>query len=180
MRNLTRELLNKVNKTNFNYVIEDKRKEMKVIKGLKQNSIGLVVWIFLSFFLIKFLIGNVGEIPVLKRLFLAVAAIVFVLPTHELLHAFVMMVFSKEKVTIQPAKMPSGFWGIKTSQQGHLKSWQALIMYLFPFLLLTIIPVFMMVILKKVHFFPFIVAIGNCAGAYFDLLDTILLFEKKQ
>lgn len=95
---------------------------------------------------------------------------------HELIHASAMKMFNKGEVKVKFIKMKVGGFGLVTILNGELKKWQQFIIYILPFIILTVIPSVIIIEWKCV--FLYLIAIINCAGSYFDLLDAILLFEK--
>lgn len=156
---------------------------MTIIKKLRNSNIGLIIWIFISIVVLYFTIGNesINGVSLPRRIVTVIAAIVITIPSHEIIHAIAMKLFSKGKVTIKlkPIKLNVGGFGFMTVLQGTLKKWQTFIVYISPFLVLTMLPVSIICILGRYSFFFYLVAVANCAGAYFDFLDAILLFEKK-
>lgn len=154
---------------------------MTIIKKLRKSNVGMIIWILISFVMLHFAIGNEGiEASLSRRIVTAIVAVVITVPSHELIHAIAMKLFSKGKVTIKlkPIKLKVGGFGFMTVSQGDMKKWQRFIVYILPFLVLTVLPTFIIFILGKYYLFVYFLAICNCAGAYFDLLDAILLFEK--
>lgn len=153
---------------------------MTIIKKLRNSNVGMLIWIFISFVALYFIIGNecIKGVTLPRKIITAIVAVVITMPFHELIHAIAMKLFSKGRVAIKPCKLKAGGFGFATVLQGNLKKWQWVIVYILPFVVLTLFPTFIICILGRYCLFFYFVAISNCAGAYIDLLDVILLFEK--
>lgn len=154
---------------------------MTIIKKLRNSNVGMIIWILISFAILHFTIGNacIG-VSISRRIVTAIVAVVITVPSHELIHAIAMKLFSKGKVTIKlkPIKLKVGGFGFMTVSQGDMKKSQRFIVYILPFIVLTVLPTFIIFILGRYYLFFYFLVICNCAGAYFDLLDAILLFER--
>lgn len=150
---------------------------LKIIQKLRKSTIGMIIWIFLSFIVLYYMGGNecVKGVSVVQRIIETVVALLFTLIVHELIHASVMKVFNKGEVKIKLIKMEVGGFGLVTILNGELKNWQQFIMYILPFILLTVIPAIFIIQWKCL--FLYLIALINCAGSYFDLLDAILILQ---
>lgn len=155
---------------------------MTIIKKLRNSNVGMIIWIFISIVVLYFMIGNesIKGVSLPRRIVTVIVAVVITIPSHEIIHAIVMKLFSKGKVTIKlkPIKLKVGGFGFRTVLQGDLKKWQKFIMFISPFLVLTVLPASIICLLGRYSLFFYFVAVANFAGAYFDILDAILLFEK--
>lgn len=117
----------------------------------------------------------IKEVSLFQRIFEAIVALILTLFVHELIHASAMKLFSKGEVKIKLIKMKAGGFGFTTILQGNLEKWQKFIMLILPFVILTVLTTILFI--KGDYLFFYLVAVINCAGSYFDLLDAILIFE---
>lgn len=153
---------------------------MKIIKELRSSTIGMIIWVLFSFSILYHIGGNecVKGVSYGQRIIVTVVALLATLIVHELIHASAMKMFNKEEVKIKLVKMKVGGFGLETNLHGELKKWQQFIMYILPFIILTAIPTVIIIIINWNCLFFYLVAIINCAGSYFDLLDAILILKK--
>jgi len=151
---------------------------MKIIKRLRNSTAVMLVWVILSCFVLYNIGGNecIRGTTLKQRIIVTVVALLFTLIVHELIHAGVMKVFIKGEVKIKFIKMKAGRFGLATIMHGELEKWQKFIVFTLPFIILTVISI--VVFIKWDIYFVYLVAVINSAGTYFDLLDTILIFEK--
>lgn len=110
---------------------------------------------------------------------MAIAAIAVILLFHELIHFAFMKIFYRGKVRLVFARDGLGLPTPGVSVEGSAKKWQEIIMRIAPFVFLTVLPDFLFAFASQVKLFFFIIALGNSAGCYFDIMDICRVFGRK-
>ena len=113
------------------------------------------------------------SLPIPQRLAFAVLAVVATLPLHETLHWVCMKLLGMPHARIEFAKDPLGLPSLRAIAQGFVTGWKRIVLYLTPFLLLTVVPDILFLLNAQVHFLFFIMAMCNAAGCYFDLVAVL-------
>lgn len=149
-------------------------------QSVKTNSLAFALWTLCScaLHILLFKAKVDASLPVLHRIPVALAAIVFILPVHEAIHALFMKLFYQGKVKLIFAKGALGLPMPGVSTTGKAAKWQHGIMLIAPFVLLTVLPDVLFAFSKSIHPFFFFVAIGNCAGCFYDMTDLISIAGK--
>lgn len=152
-----------------------------MLEKVKSSPCGLVVWVGISSMLhILLFKSNINNgYQMVQRGLIGLLAIVFTLPMHELLHFVLLKIFSKDKVKIQFAKDPMGLPGLRTVYSDKITNWQKIMALLAPFTFLTLFIDLAFVFGNKVELFFFIVAVCNCVGCYFDIIDVLRILQCK-
>lgn len=125
--------------------------------------------------------GNVNmALPVWQRLLMVPCAIFTVLFVHEGVHFVFMKLFGMGKVKLIFAKASLGIPtpGVLAQKQGT--KGQEIIMRLAPFVFLTILPNILFAFYTGVPLFFFLVAIANCAGCFYDVMDVRAILKSEK
>ena len=143
---------------------------------LKSSPIGLIVWTALvcgSFILLMG--GGYKEAYTgAERRIWVIAALVFVFAAHELAHALTASVLCGCKIQIKLMKDPVGIPALASLFPENAGRGKRIAIYLAPILLLTVVPTLILVFAWR-HLFLFYIAMLNCVGAYFDIIDILIL-----
>lgn len=153
-----------------------------MIKKPNARTAAFAVWTVISCAVhILLFRGKVGmELPVLQRMLIAVVAVAFVLFVHEGIHLVFMKLFGLGKVKLIFARDKLGIPtpGVLAQKQGTKR--QEIIMRLAPFVLLTLLPDILFAFYSGVHLLFFLMALANCAGCFYDLLDVRRLLKAER
>lgn len=148
---------------------------------LKTNPLAYIVWIILScavhILLLKSKINF--DYQVLHRIITGIIAVCFTLPAHELLHFIFMKMFCKDDVKIKILKSPIGLPTLATVSEGKFQKWQSVIIYLAPFVCLTILFDIVFLFCSKAELIFFVISLCNCAGCFYDIVDALIILNKK-
>lgn len=112
-----------------------------------------------------------------ERAVWVVVALLFVLIVHELTHALIATIFAPGKVKIETGKDPIGLWSLRTVFPGDLGKGKRLAICQAPFVALTVIPTIAL-LAGTGSIFLFFVAMINCIGSYFDLVDILVMVSE--
>lgn len=112
------------------------------------------------------------------KLVIFLVTVAVTLAVHELIHFVLMKLFCKGTVKIQFGKDPAGFPGLRTVSEGEMKKWQRIIVYLAPFVILTVALDIAFAYMPRINLVIYIVAIGNSAGSFFDIMDALIAARK--
>ena len=151
-----------------------------MLKKLKTNPFALILWIMISC-LIHIVLFRAKVNPVdqiWQRILTTILAFSLTLLMHECLHFVFMKVFCKGKVRIIVAKGPLGFPTLGTVAQAEFQPWQTVLIYLAPFVFLTLLVDFILMFCVSIELFFFLVSICNCAGCFYDLVDALIAAKK--
>ena len=144
---------------------------------LKSSPIGLVLWTALvcgSFILMG---GGYKEAYTgAERRIWVIAALVFVFAAHELAHALTASVLCGCKIQIKLMKDPVGIPALASLFPENAGRGKRIAIYLAPILLLTVVPTLILVFAWR-HLFLFYIAMLNCVGAFFDIIDILILLS---
>ena len=145
-----------------------------MFRKLKANSLAFAAWLLVACGVhILLFRGKVNmEMPVVQRIAAALLAVVCVLVVHEFIHFVFMKLFYKGKVHLIFGRDKLGIPMPGVLAEGQAKKWQEIVMRLAPFMFLTILPDVIFAFSSDVHMFFFIVAMGNCGGCFYDVMDT--------
>jgi len=151
-----------------------------VIKNIRANSFAFVIWTLVScalhMVLFRARVNLNHQIP--QRIMMAIAAIVTILFVHELIHFVFMKMFYKGKVRFVFTKDRLGLPMPGVSAEGRARKWQEVMMLIAPFFFLTLLPDILFAFCAEIELFFFIVAIGNCAGCFYDIMDVCIAWKK--
>lgn len=148
-------------------------KRLKSMKQENRNTVGAVLWLALSCVLHIVLFRSKLDmsIPVIRRLLYVVLAVVFTLPLHELIHCVFMKMTGMKSVRIEFARDPLGIPSLRASAQGEIRGKKRILVFLAPFILLTLVPDILFLLHERIPFLFFIMALCNAAGCCFDVAD---------
>ena len=88
-------------------------------------------------------------------------------------------VFGGRNVKIRIIKSPIGPPVPGTTAQVDFKKWQLIITYLAPFVFLTLLFDIAFIFCDKAELLFFVVSVCNCAGCYYDIVETLIVANKK-
>ena len=91
---------------------------------------------------------------------------------HEIIHCIFMKLFGLRGARIEIAKDPLGLPSLRAVAQGEVWGWKQIVIFLAPFMLLTVVPDLLFFLSDKVHFLFFIIAMCNAAGCCFDVAEV--------
>lgn len=152
-----------------------------MIKKPNARTAAFAVWTVISCAVhILLFRGKVGmELPVWQRMLMAVAAVAFVLFVHEGIHMVFMKLFGLGKVKLIFAKDKLGVPtpGVLAERQGT--KGQEIVLRLAPFVFLTILPDILFAFCTGAPLFFFLVAITNCAGCFYDVMDVRAILKSE-
>ena len=145
-----------------------------MFKKLKRNSLAFVAWMLIACGVhILLFRGKVNmEMPVVQRIAVAILAVVCILIVHEFVHYLFMKLFYVGKVRLIFGRDKLGVPMPGVMVEGRAKKWQEIVMYLAPFVFLTVLPDIVFAFFERIHLFFFIVVIGNCGGCFYDVMDA--------
>ena len=101
------------------------------------------------------------------------------MPIHELLHFVFMKMFHKGSVKIKCMKDPMGVPTLGTVTDGKFQKWQIVIIYLAPFVFLTLLIDAIFLFFDRIELIFFVVSVCNCAGCLYDIIDTLIAVTKQ-
>ncbi len=148
---------------------------------IKNNLFASIIWTLISC-IVHLLIFKSKVNPdyqIWERLLFMLMALCFTIPIHELIHFILMKVFCKGTVKIRSAKSPIGLPSLMTEAQGEFQKWQLVIVYLAPFVLLTVLFDIVFVFCAEIELVFFIVASCNCVGCFYDIIDALITITNK-
>ncbi|MBE5939808.1 MAG: DUF3267 domain-containing protein [Lachnospiraceae bacterium] len=152
------------------------------MEKIKANPFAIVIWVILScvIHIILFKAKVDFDYKIWQRILITIIAIIFTLPTHELIHFVFMKMFFKGDVKIKIIKDSLGIPTLATLAQGEAKKRQRIIMYLAPLVFLTLLPDIIFGFCTKVHLLFYIVPICNSAGCFYDVVDALMVAKKNR
>lgn len=144
------------------------------MKQGNRKSISVFLWLILScvFHIVLFRGKLDMNTPIVLRLFFVILAVVITLPLHEIIHCIFMKLFGLRGARIEIAKDPLGLPSLRAVAQGEVWGWKQIVIFLAPFMLLTVVPDLLFFLSDKVHFLFFIIAMCNAAGCCFDVAEV--------
>lgn len=84
-----------------------------------------------------------------------------------------MKLFGKSSVRICVMKSPLGLPTLGTVAQWMFNKWQSVIIYLSPFVWLTLLVDAALIFCQQAELIFLVVPICNCAGCFYDIVDTL-------
>ncbi len=152
-----------------------------MLNKIKTNSFAYLIWLFFALVVhIVLLKAKVNtDYHVLQRVLIAIAAIIVTLPVHEFFHFIFMKIFSNGNVKIKVMKSPVGLPTLGTVSECRFEKVQLIIIYLVPFFFLTLLPDIIFIFCERVELVFFVMSVCNCAGCFYDIIDTIIIANKK-
>lgn len=144
------------------------------LNKIKTNPFAYTIWLVLSCAVHIVLFGPRvrNDYQVLERVMILILAVCTTLPIHELLHFVFMKTFCKGSVKIRFMKSPLGLPTLGTVAQAQFQKWQHIVIYLAPFVLLTLLIDVFIAFSNEVELIFFIVSICNCSGCFYDIIDA--------
>lgn len=116
-----------------------------------------------------------------QRLLSLITAVCITLPLHELIHYALMKLFSRGgSVRIRLAKSPVGLPTLVTVTEAAFRPWQMILIYLAPFVLMTLLPDLLFAFAGRIRQVFFLAAVCNAAGCFYDLFDALILVKGPQ
>lgn len=150
-----------------------------MFRKMKANSLAYAIWVLFSCAVhIVLFNGKVNTaVPLWQKIAMLIAGIMVMLLVHEGIHAVFMKVFrqGKVKMIFGKDKMGIPMPGVLAERRGT--KGQEIVMRLAPFLLLTLLPDVTFAFRESVNLFCYVVAVGNCAGCFYDILDVCMLIH---
>lgn len=152
-----------------------------MLNKIKTNPLASVLWIMLScaVHIVLFRAKVNFDYQLWQRVLMVPVAICLTLPIHELIHFVFMKMFCKGRVQIKIMKSPMGLPTLCTTSQAEFKKWQLVIIYLAPFVFLTLLIDVILMLCTEAPLIFFIVSVCNCAGCFYDIIDTLITVTKK-
>ncbi|MCR5322060.1 MAG: metalloprotease family protein [Lachnospiraceae bacterium] len=141
----------------------------------KTSNVIVFIWIPLMCVVHVVLFRNKvdSDIPMSKKIMLAILGLVAMLILHELIHLLVMIIFGMKNPRLEIDRDSFGIPSLKASAEGVVMKWQEIIIYAAPFLLLSVIPDIIFLSSDKVAFIFLVVSICNATGSCFDIADIV-------
>lgn len=142
---------------------------------LKSNPVGIVVWLMAICAIYLFFFGASikNDYSARERLLWVIIAVVFTLIVHELIHALVAAILCKCKVDIRVMKDPNGIPSLATMFPESASAQKKIAIYIAPLIVLTVLPTVYLIFAKQILVLVF-VAMLNCIGAFYDIVDTLI------
>lgn len=155
-----------------------------MLKKLKSNPFTMPIWlvIIIPIHILLFRSKVNYDYQMWQRMLMALLAIALAFPVHEFIHFIFMKLFFKGNVAIKIGKDPIGVPTLVTvgSYDKKPPKWQFAVIYLAPFLFLTLIPDVVFLFSGNVALIFFIVSVCNCAGCLYDILDTLIVINERE
>lgn len=147
-----------------------------MLNKAKKSPYTAIVWMLLSCMIhIVLFRSKVNlDIQIWQRLLYLILAVCLTLPLHELLHFAMMKVFGAHNVQIKVMKSPMGFPTLGTVAQAQFTKRQNVVIYLAPFVVLTLLLDVIFLFCTKIELVFLIVSICNCVGAFYDIIDSLI------
>lgn len=110
---------------------------------------------------------------------IAICSLPITIMIHEIIHYFVIRIFSHDKVKFGLEK--SGFWVkyVYIHTDAKLRLWQWVLVKITPAILLSIIPTVSMLLSGYRGMMSFCIVMINFTASYKDFIDTIHIFKNK-
>jgi len=152
-----------------------------MLKKVRENPYAMIIGvILLSMIHIVLYKAKVDfDCKIWQRILVAIIAICFTLPMHEVIHFVFMKMFCKGDVKIKIIKDTLGIPTLATFAQRASKKWQRVIIYLAPFVCLTLLPDIIFVFCTKIELPFYIISICNSAGCFYDFIDALMTINEK-
>lgn len=152
-----------------------------MLNKIKTNPLAFVIWIMLScaVHIVLFRSKVNMDHEIWQRILTVVLAVCFVLPIHEFIHFVFMKMFCKGSVKIRIMKDPIGLPTLGTVTDGKFQKWQIVIIYLAPFVFLTLLTDAIFLFCDRIELIFFVVSVCNCAGCFYDIIDVLMTVTRK-
>ncbi len=152
-----------------------------MLNKIKTNPYASIIWLMFScvihIALFKSKIDS--DYQLWQRILMLLAAICLTLPIHELIYFVFMKMFCKGSVKIKIMKDPIGLPTLGTVTDGKFQKWQIVIIYLAPFVFLTLLIDAIFLFCDRIELIFFVVSMCNCAGCFYDIIDVLITVTKK-
>lgn len=151
-----------------------------MLNKIKTSPYASIVWLLFSCVVHIVLFKSKVNVDnqIWHRILTMMIALCLTFSMHELLHYVVMKMFGKGNVKIKIMKSPIGLPTLGTVAQGEFQKWQLVIIYLAPFVVLTLLLDVIFLFCTKVEFIVFIVSLSNCAGAFYDIVESLIVIKR--
>lgn len=154
-----------------------------MLDKLRKSPYGLVVWVgivsVLHIVLFKDKIRT--DYQIVQRIIFALLGFAFTVSVHELIHCFFMKLFSLRNIKIEVARDPIiGVPTLRTVGRGEVDKWKRIVIYLAPFVFLTLLLDISFIFCTKAELFFFVVVVCNSVGCYIDLIETLMMLRRKK
>lgn len=145
-----------------------------------RNTAGLVLWVVLAcaVHILLFRDRLESDVPVITRLLYILLAIAVTLPLHEVIHWVFMKLSGLKDARIEFARDPQGIPSLRTVAGSRLHGGKWIVILLAPFLLLTVVPDIVFLLIGRIPLLIFIMIMCNAAGCSFDMMDVIREISK--
>lgn len=145
------------------------------LKKIKTNPGAYIIWLALTCIVHIVLFGAKirQDYQAWERIAVFLLAVCITLPLHELFHFVFMKLFGKSSVRICVMKSPLGLPTLGTVAQWTFNKWQSVIIYLSPFVWLTLLVDAALIFCQQAELIFLVVPICNCAGCFYDIVDTL-------
>lgn len=153
-----------------------------MLEKLKKNPVAYAIWLAFSCTIHIVLFGAKvsSDYQVWERVASLLLAVCITLPLHEFLHFVFMKLFGKSAgVRICVMKSPLGLPTLGTVTQAKFTKWQYAIIYLAPFVGLTLLIDAALIFCTQVELIFFVIPLCNCAGCFYDIVDTLIAVVEK-
>lgn len=152
-----------------------------MLEKIKTNPFASIIWLALScvVHIVLFRSKVDFDYPIWQRILTMIIALCVTFLIHELLHFVFMKMFCKGSVKISIIKSPLGLPTLGTVAQGEMQKWQWVIIYLAPFVFLTILLDVILAFCVKIELIFFIIAVCNSAGCFYDIVEALITAKRK-
>lgn len=152
-----------------------------MLDKIKTNPFFNVIWIALIcvIHIVLFKSKVNMDYQIWQRILIAFIAVFCTFTIHELIHFVFFKMFGGSNVKIRIIKSPVGLPTLGTEAQVDFKKWQLIITYLAPFVFLTLLSDIAFLFCDKVELLFFVLSVCNCAGCFYDIVETLTVANKK-
>ena len=152
-----------------------------MLNKIKTNPLFSIIWIALicvtHIVLFKSKVNM--DYQIWQRILIALIAVFCTFTIHELIHFLFFKLFGGSNVKIRIIKSPIGLPTLGTTAQADFKKWQLIITYLAPFVFLTLLFDIAFIFCDKAELLFFVVSVCNCVGCFYDIVETLMIVNKK-
>ena len=152
-----------------------------MLNKIKTNPFAMIVWLVFScaVHIVLFKSKVNSDYEIWQRILTMIIAVCFTFSIHELLHFVFMKMFCKGSVKIKIMKGPLGLPTLGTVAQGEFRKLQLVIIYLAPFVFLTLLFDIIFMFCARVELIFFVVSVCNSVGCFYDIVDVLIVASKK-
>lgn len=152
-----------------------------MLNKIKTTPFFNIIWIVLicAIHILLFKSKVNMEYQIWQRILIALISVFFTFTIHELIHFVFFKAFGGSNVKIRIINGPIGLPTLGTTAQADFKKWQLVIAYLAPFVFLTLLSDIAFIFCDKVELLFFVVSVCNCAGCFYDIVETLIVVNKK-